>query len=318
MSTEINKEDEEPKVEVDAVKLKTIELRLNGVKESTQRSRFIFIIMTIVACAILITLWNASLSWDTVYPSLDKVPTSEEDLAKQRIGSNRDLVIVEWVKNLVISVGLLGIRVSGSDLSVIGSASLIVVMTWYFYSQRRENRAIVNLLRFCVREYDAGRLTKDMCYMVFQGIVHSIVFIDLGKGDVPLSGIDDDKVSDKNTFLIRRVVTALVYLPPITILLIIASDIWSLTLPSPIREITIPLWNSLQNSARATVVIFELIALSSAVYTWYLCRSSARFSKATAVTLKEYERFLRNPKEKQAERIEKRKLQQIEQLSGSE
>jgi hypothetical protein len=286
---------EEQEVEVDAVELKTIEIRLNGVKESTQRSRFIFIVMTIVACAILITLWNSTLSWDTGYASLSKVPSAEENLLKQRIGSNRDLVITEWVKNLVISVGLLGIRVSGTDLAVIGSASLIVVMTWYFYSQRRENRAIVSLLRDCVKGYETKQLNEDVCYMVFQGIVHSIVFIDLGRGDGPLSGVEDEPESEKHTFLVRKVVKALVYIPPVTILLIIASDIWSLSMPSPIREVTGPLWNSLNLIDRATVFAFELIALLSVIYTAYLCYLSSEFSKATADTLKEYEEFIKEP-----------------------
>ncbi|HJR08787.1 MAG TPA: hypothetical protein VJ842_16120 [Pyrinomonadaceae bacterium] len=283
----------ERQINVMDINLKTIEIRLNGIKDSTHRSRFIFIIMTIVASAILITLWNSTLSWDSGLASLPKI-ASDEGL-QQRISSNRDLVIGEWMKNLVISVGLLGIRVSGTDLAVIGSASLIVIMTWYFYSQRRENRAIVTLLRDCANGYVVQPLGKNICYMVLQGIVQSIVFIDLGKGDAPLSGLGCKEDEEKSTFLIRRVVQALVYLPPITIILIVASDIWSLCMPSPIRPNADALWFSLSNTERVTAVIFELIGILSAIYTGYLCYLSTRFSRATARTLKEYEIFLSKP-----------------------
>lgn len=282
-------------IDAHAINLKTIELRLSGIKDSTHRSRFIFIIMTIVASAILITLWNSTLSWDSGLASLPKIDST--DVSQQRVSSNRDIVISEWMKNLIISVGLLGIRVSGTDLAVIGSASLIVIMTWYFYSQRRENRAIVTLLRDCVKGYGNQPFSKDICYMVFQGIVHSIVFIDLGKGDAPLSGLGSKEDEEKSTFLIRRVVQALVYLPPITILLIVASDVLSLYNPSPIRLVAGPLWFSLTTSERITAVVFDLIGILSALYTGYLCHQSTRFSKATADTLKEYESFLSKPEE---------------------
>src|SRR5258708_40205510 len=46
------------------LELKTIDLRLRGVGEATQRSRFVFLVMTIAAVTILVSLWNSTLAWD--------------------------------------------------------------------------------------------------------------------------------------------------------------------------------------------------------------------------------------------------------------
>jgi hypothetical protein len=205
-------------VEVNQIELKTIETRLNGIRDATKRSRFVFIIMTIASAAILITVWNASLSWDSGIASLREAPKAEakdhapeassiEPTSTTALGGQakandplKQTIVNEWMRNQLISIGILGIRVHGTDLSVIGSVGLIVIMTWYFYSQRRENRAIVKLLRHCIKEYKAGRIGRDVCSMVFHGIIDSTVFLDVIKGDAPLHGLGEDaeKNNDKD------------------------------------------------------------------------------------------------------------------------
>lgn len=280
-------------LEVGAIELKTIELRLNGIKEAAQRSRFVFIIMSIVSSVLIITLWNTSLSWDRdiVYASQHSTNPLYTALAN------------EWIKGQVVPVGIFGlsIRVSVSDLSVIGSICMVIITMWYFYSQRRENRAIVTLLQDCAKGYKERQISKGICSMVLQGIMHSLVFIDLGKGDKPLSGLQGEEdgvkkenksVKEKPVFLIREVVKTLVYLPSYTIILIIASDIWSLVTPSLFRSDSTPLWSVLGHVELTRIVLFELIAISSALYTWFLCYQSTNFSKATAATLIDYMEFL--------------------------
>ena len=273
-------------VEVDAVELRGIELRLSGVKDATQRSRFVFVVMTIVAATILMGLWNSLLAWDremAFYESKD--PSS-------LVAENQKIVRTEWLKNLNISVGLLGIRVGPYDLAVIGSSSLIVVMFWFFFSQRRENRAIVGLLRYCKTGYDQKELSQEVCNWVYAGIVQSIVFIDMGGGDRPIEGLEVDESHPLPNVSIRRILTALVYLPPITIGLIIIADMFSLIIPSYQRDSEQALWRTMLDGqhtwAVIKIVVFELFAIWACHYTWRLCRKCREFSKATAKTIKDY------------------------------
>lgn len=281
---------EEEKIEVDAVELKTIEMRINGVKEATQRSRFIFTIMTIATATILITLWNSILSWD-------RGMAFEERRAETVVGENRKTVTDEWIKNMTISVGLLGIRVSAADLAVIGSAGLIVIMVWFFFSQRRENRAIVGLFRDCTEGFIKKKLSLDVCKLVYEGVVQSIVFIDMGGGDSPIKGITPNDDKGKSTFFIRIILKALIFLPPFTILMIVVSDVASLFFPSYVRESNkIALWeilfNGEHNTAVAKIIIFDLFAVLAAAYCWFMCLSIRRFSKANADTIVEYGKML--------------------------
>jgi hypothetical protein len=253
--------------------------------------------MTIVTSAILITLWNGLLSWTLVHA---RKPREEASFKNIRILNNQDELVNEWIKNRTISIDLLGIRVGGSDLAVIGSVGLIVIMAWYFFSQRRENRAIVSLLRDCADGFKEKRITKDVCSMVYQGVVHNLVFIDIGKGDEPWSGLEreDEKVKPRSKLLIRKILRVLVYLPPFTIAMIIASDIFSLFAVSVFRMSSQPLWRILWEEQRfgqtARVVGFELIAIASAIYTWNLCKKSRKFSNGTANSLRDFDEVIRN------------------------
>jgi hypothetical protein len=282
-------------VEVDAVELKTIEIRLTGVKEAAQRSRFVFLIMTIAAAAILITLWDSYVSWNLGHASEVRAANVESRAAR-----NEDELISEWIKGRTISVGLLGIRVGVEDLAVIGSISLTVIMMWYFFSQRRENRAIVSLLRDCIEGLKNWQLDKYVCSMVYQAIVHSLVFIDIGKGDAPLKGLVGEAQEDKSSRLIRWLLTVLVYLPPITISTIVALDIYTLFTSSVFRTSEDPLWTIVVKKGgwtEAQVLGFELFAVLAVIYTGILCRRSRKFSIATAETLAHFEAVIKDPDE---------------------
>ncbi|HEU4593595.1 MAG TPA: hypothetical protein VFS10_00400 [Pyrinomonadaceae bacterium] len=280
-----NKKDVPEQIDIDAVELKTIEVRLNGVKDATHRSRFIFIIMTIVTAAILITLWNSILSWD-------RGMAFEQRSDNPVIAENQKTVTSEWIKNLVISVGLLGIRVGTSDLAVLGSSSLIVIMVWFFFSQRRENRAIVGLLRYCRDGLDEEKLGKEVCSLVYEGIVQSIVFIDMGGGDRPIRGLISEETDAQPNLFIRAILKGLVFLPPFAILMIVISDISSLLLPSYLRDSKEELWRTLFNGKHnievAKIFIFDVFGLIACIYTWFLCRKCREFSEATSETIKEF------------------------------
>src|ERR1051325_375698 len=177
----------------DKINLKTVELRLTSVREALQRSRFVFLVMTIASSAILFTLWNDRFSRDKDLafnsPSYsDSVIASDRPEPIHVFG--RQQLVTEWYKNRIIQIGLLGIRLSVSDLSLIGSFTLVVITIWFYYSQRRENQALVTLLRDVHGGY-IGKNGLAIREMVYQGIKHSLVFIRTEVSDEPLTGLVD-------------------------------------------------------------------------------------------------------------------------------
>jgi hypothetical protein len=289
-------------IKVDPIVVKTLETRIEGVKEATQRSRFIFIIITIISSAIIITLWNSTLSWDSWMAGLPK--ESPKSPSMQRIEFNKDEIIKEWVKNQVISVGLLGIRISGTDLAVVGSGSLIVAMTWFFFSIRRENRAIVTLLQDVNKICEEKQINPELCRMVYYGIVQSIVFIDMGGGDEPEGGIELSNVTSEylekyrsthpsKKLRSRIVLRYIFFLPPLAIALVVLSDIYSLFIPSPIRncqDILIAcLWNEPEGYLYVIkIILFEAVAFWAIYYIWSICRVCREFSRINGDTIEEF------------------------------
>lgn len=244
------------------IALKTIDLRLAGVREATRRSRFVFIVMTIAAGTILVSLWNSILAWDRSMA----FKRSGNDL----IEANQKILTSEWLERLNISVGLFGIHVSAADLAVVGSGALIIIMVWFFFSQRRENRAVVGLLRYCREQAEAKRFDKALTHLVYGDIVQSILFIDLGGGDEPISLVPNTAKPRRNK-MIRGILKGLVFLPPLTILAIIISDCATLFMQSFARDSLEPLWKELwanrwQHKADiAKIVGFEFFAVVSCV-----------------------------------------------------
>jgi hypothetical protein len=166
-------------------------------------------------------------------------------------------------------------------------------MVWFFFSQRRENRAVVGLLRYCRRRATEGHFNKDRARLVYAGIVQSILFIDMGGGDEPISLVPDETEPRKNA-VIRGILEWLVFLPPFTILAVILSDCVSLVSRSFARESMEPFWKELwEHSGNhkadiAKIICFELFALLSCVYTFYLCKKCRSFSQATSQAIKDF------------------------------
>ncbi|HYW73559.1 MAG TPA: hypothetical protein VE961_21230 [Pyrinomonadaceae bacterium] len=299
------------------VELKTIDLRLDAIKDATQRSRYVFVVMTIMTATILISLWNAMLSWDrgvafeprpsqTAQANQPQPPgpeaaapaPSDVNARAMLVAENQRTVTSEWLKNLVVSVGLLGIRVSTNDLAVVGSLSLIVIMVWFFFSQRRENRAIVGLLRDCSDKYKTGTLSKELCWMVYEAVVQNIVFLDMGGDDKPLTGLRDQQGNSERNQIVRFILTGMGYLPPLTILMILISDIASLLVPSYLRAHDGLLLGILINDRQYGLIIkilgFEAFAVFAFIYTLRLCIRCRKFGNATGVTIFNFYQLITN------------------------
>jgi protein-S-isoprenylcysteine O-methyltransferase Ste14 len=301
---------------------KSIEMRLTAVKEAMQRSRFVFIVMTIASTAILFTLWNDRFSRDKdlafTAPAYSDTQIVQGKPTPLHVYGRQQLVS-EWYKNRIIQVGILGIRLSVSDLAIMGSFTLVVITIWFYYSQRRENRATVSLLRDVQTESAAVR---DMVYQVTK---HSSIFIKTEESDEPLEGLSDSsqvssagngatrkspgakdaaadgKPVEHEETITDKVVRFLAFLPFWTVIAIMGRDIAALFMRSPTAGNNLPLGQILIDEARRGalswdstypliyVLIFDTVALLCAVYIYKLCKRSRAFALATRNTLSEFE-----------------------------
>lgn len=311
------------------VSLKTIGLRLASVKEGIQRTRFVFIVITIASSSILFTLWNDRFSRDKSLafssPTYDQAQLDPSRPVPLYVWGRRELVS-EWYKNRIIHIGLLGIRLSVGDLSLIGSFSLVVITIWFYYSHRRENQALVTLLRDVHREYK-GAEGLPVRNMVYQEIRHSLLFIKTEEHDEALHSLEDAPQPGKGTgggtqdetegqakevrTFTDRVLRFLSFLPFWTISAIIVRDMSALLMTSPTSnrqsEMLVSIiwgeikcggdnnfsqcWHSLHPFF--LVIVFALFSIGCAIYTRILCKKSRGFAEGSKKALKEFEQTLR-------------------------
>lgn len=311
------------------VNLKSIELRLTSVREALQRSRFVFLVMTIASSAILFTLWNDRFSRDKdlafASPSYSTSEITQDRPVPMHVFGRQQLV-TEWYKNRIIQIGLLGIRLSVSDLSLIGSFTLVVITIWFYFSQRRENQALVTLLRDVHKGY-GGKNGLAVRELVYQGIKHSLVFIRTEVSDEPFSGLEDspptntstdgkqnspnaDHVTIERKILTDRVFRFLAYLPFWAIVAILIRDASALFMKSPtsgtdarlgmiligqLKWGSVPeFWNSFYPIF--LIIVFDSFAICCAIYTRILCNRSRGFAEGSQKTLKQFEESLKKDK----------------------
>lgn len=188
------------------LKEKIISVRLESVASATSRTRRTFLIMTIFCAAINIALWNGYLSWirGIAMPKMESGQTTENSEVKNPMEinaeGNKKVLVDEWIRSQTISFNLLGIKLTTFDLSVLGSISLVIVMIWYFFAIRRENRTIVPFLKEISDEVKRLRNERDkhkrqeaadLANLVFLGIVNNIVFINIADNDNPSTIVKD-------------------------------------------------------------------------------------------------------------------------------
>lgn len=293
--------------------LLTIQLRLEGIRQAITRARYTFLASIVASIAILITAWNAYLSdinhlATQHYWSQDSRFT--KDIQEQRrqaivaatiIGENdiktatpvtdyvQQQIVAEWVKNQVISVSLLGIRVSAGDLATIGSLSLFIISVWLFSSMRRENRAIGTLLIYADKIQD-----WNLRYMIYQGIAHHLVLVDFKHGDNPISDFErSGKEEISHVPFIRGIVQLLFLLPSIAILFVITMDIWTLFREiSPFRPSNVRVWDALTPSDTKWLVGGVIFALILFALTTLYCIKILKFANATGNVLDKFRQKL--------------------------
>jgi hypothetical protein len=233
--------------------------------------------------------------------------------------NNKKEIATEWIKNQSVSIDILGITINANEFSIIGSVILTLISIWLFFCIRRENRAIVSLLRDVRKDVNRPSDTQikgdenwDIANLAFYGIVHKLLFSHTGGTDRPMSRNDvfDNERFPKTDFdnivnifigfltkFVRLFVMLLVFLPFITIVATIYVDIDSTyTSFSPFRinpEASFIERNTNQMEMDINRIFTEnTFAVSLGLFTFLLSVAALVFQQRTTQALKEFEKRL--------------------------
>jgi len=126
-----------------------------------------------------------------------------------------------------------------------------------FYSVRSENLSIGNLLKHAYNFKG-----WDDRYLVFQGIVPHLIFLDLGHSNKPITDFEKPEDLSPNARIVPRKIKILLLLPAITILIIVLADIWTLfRAPNPFRPSGQSLWKILDTHQLTWLLVTDGFAL---------------------------------------------------------
>jgi hypothetical protein len=268
-----------------------LRVRLDGVSEAQKRTRTAFLASIIVSLAIIITAWKAYFSWYRVFPQQAKRADNEVTKdAQQKLTE-------EWVRSLKVSIPILGIYVGISDGSVLGALSLYIISTWLFFSVRRENHIIGELLQ------DTQGCSWEVQNMVFHGVVVYSVFTTATKIDEPIRKLNDVPGKERSE-LARGTFILLIYMPVIAIGLLIILDVLSvLYFESPFRFPNTSLIKAnLTGIEWGKIIVFDLIAFFLCIINYFSCHEIHRYNSYTGDLLKEYQK-LRDEKRRVVKQI---------------
>lgn len=299
----------DPTEEVPRIRFEALRIRVEGARDAQKRSRLAFVVMTIASVAIIITTYNFHVSWDRHFATTvsylcskeerqtgepaackglpaptDKVDDPNYALSYEVLLSRQAQLdaLQEWIRNGVIQVPLLGVRMSISDAAVLGSLGLFIISIWFFFSLRRENHLIGSLLR---ETQDQGGETMEY---VYHGIVSYLVFTVVTDSDAPLRDLRGTEVTHRR-ILMRGALRVLFFLPAVAIAFVILMDVFSVAgISAALRFPHVPLISHLDAWDWFKLVLFELSALVFGLATCLVCIRAVEYEAGTGDMLREY------------------------------
>jgi hypothetical protein len=297
-------------------------VRIEAARDALSRTRYAFVVSTIISVAIIVAEYNSTFAWYGQFLASDESATATgqtdgqpgkigppagatannqaradgkkpEDKPRQTVDRApkqiaHETIIQEFIKSNRMSVSLLGVNFGMSDAPILGSISLAIISLWFYYCIRRENHLIAGILR------DAQTAEKLIQQRTFYGITGYLVFSTLTHGDEPITALDQP-ISYKPFFL-RPYIRIVIYLPAIAIAFIVVSDLLSLIMPPLVRDETDKYPNLLQTLYYGSdprwwwqLVFMEVFAFFSFALTFNVCMLVSDFDKATTHILKRFQ-----------------------------
>lgn len=134
---------------------------LEAASIAIKRARYVFIIINVSAILIFSAEFNALVPWM-------RWPIRRESTDPKI----REVLLNVFHRELeVVSVPLLGIKFSASDLTVIGSPAMMILAIWFYYCVRRENLVVKDIKNIATKSADP----EQKSYLYY-GIAHYFVY----------------------------------------------------------------------------------------------------------------------------------------------
>jgi len=294
-------------------------LRIAAARAAQTRTRLSFLASTVISVALLIAIFNFEFSWSRNFAYSAKEASQTEvinqnlDKAPNPQGTIQAELIKNWIDSGRMKISLLGVDIGGDDATIMGSLSLYILTIWFFYCIRRENHSIVRLLQ------DAGQTQdKELKLAVFHDINSYTVFTAIG-ADRAIDTLETPIYEKPPEAHNRPRFLFLIFLPVITVLLMMTIDITSLcrdavarntnhTLLHEITHSTETLWSlskslwakgeesQLMNGKELTQLgMIEFVALFFFVLIFMNCNEIRKCEKATETVLAEFYKRHINP-----------------------
>ena len=199
---------------------KLFDMLLEKADHAAKRTRWILLVSMVVSFVQLGAAYNFSLGFLRSFSELMvfKYGQLGFDERNYYLKELQLSLIKGWVESMTVNVGLLGVKFSVVDASLIGVIALMIVSAWLFYSARRENHIIG---KTCILAENSSAEIKEY---VFYGLSFTQMFGSLSNNDSPISSLSREDSGASN---LRFVLLGLLYLPVIAAVLMIFSDIAS-------------------------------------------------------------------------------------------
>jgi hypothetical protein len=269
-------------------------VRLESAHATQSRTRYSFVVLTIISLAILIGEFNSAFSWEIQFL------TGVDGFADQKACSNQASplcaapeptaaaqkeLVEEWVRSNRVTIALLGVNISMADAALLGSLGLFLVTLWFYACIRRENHLIADLLIDALQSKE-----QFIRVMMYHGIHAYMVFSTMTRDDNPICELERAPRPKRPNPILRPALLMLIYLPAITTFFVIFADMYTLFRPGPLRYPHETVWTALQNKATSSGSLWwvfhlgfmELAALMFFMMTTFLCVRIRAFERCTS------------------------------------
>lgn len=229
-----------------------LEVLLEAGEAAVQRTRFVFLAISVAGAVILAAQFNVAIPWIRNVVVRPDVPVE----LKNRVEDLR------WKDLYVVSVPLVGIKFSAFDLGVVGSTGLAVLSVWFFYCARRENHVINTIVKQANLAIQSNDLERAA--YLYYGIAHHFVFLTITRFSA---------VGGKPPQVLGRLaVRVLEFIPVWVPLCVLVVDLWSLYQPHKTGiHPTRALWSEYPNEHLEVIlriIFLLLVVLFSFMQVW--------------------------------------------------
>jgi hypothetical protein len=236
---------------------------LDAAKIAISRSRYVFAAVNVSTIVMLSAEYNGSILWlrNALARAIDR---KDPDYTK----IYRDII----EKDLgVVSVPLIGIKFSISDITVMGAVGMTILAIWMFYATRRENHVVTKI----IQEISLALSNKNSnkASYLYDALGHNFLFLATAK---------------RPNVTIRATVRALFFAPLWVLAVIILAETLSLFVTMNGRmDVKQTFWSGYSPSEHVEVVLRTVFCAIIAVYVFTICRDIDRFQSDTVHQLED-------------------------------